>query len=153
MTVSNQILYESFDGICQSVIGTHAEPQPNPNQIPVEDITFSACVQFVGKWEGAVIVQCGYPVARLFTSKMFMQEPDTVTIEQVRDVMQEVANMLAGNIKPLLPDTCKLSLPTIVDGREVTFTIPNTRPINTAGYLLEGAPVNVILLEKSRAAA
>jgi chemotaxis protein CheX len=43
--------------------------------------------------------------------------------DDVRDVLGELANMVAGNLKSLLPKGVDLSIPTVVEGRDYSLHV------------------------------
>jgi len=73
------------------------------------------CVTITGNWEGAVTVACPMTGARQAAALMFAMEPDAVSLNEVQDALGELANMLAGQVKTLFPEPCKLSLPVVSD--------------------------------------
>jgi chemotaxis protein CheX len=67
----------------------------------------------------------------------------------------EIANLVGGNIKSLLPGTNLLSLPTVVDGKQLQAKLPGTEgalilrvPLRSAGHQFA-----VSLLSKKNMAA
>ena len=107
-----------------------------------------ACVQISGAWQGAVRVDCSMKLARLATSRFLAVEPDQVDITQIRDAMGELANMSAGSVKPLLPPTCHLSLPSVADGADYTLTVPHVSIILDTAFDFHGEPLRVAVLER-----
>ena len=45
---------------------------------------------------------------------MFAADEDSLGLEEVQDALGEISNMIAGNIKPLLPGASRISLPSVV---------------------------------------
>lgn len=86
-----------------------------------EQIT--AAISLAGTWKGAVLVQCGLKEAFLFTSRMVGIDPPTALNDDVRDALGELANMVGGNLKSVLPAGVGLSLPTVVWGNDYTMQI------------------------------
>src|SRR3954447_12129582 len=82
------------------------------------DQTADACelgasVQFTGDWQGAIAVGCDAAFGNEIAAAMFAMEPGEVTEDEISDALGELANMIAGNVKPLLPAAAGLSLPTV----------------------------------------
>ena len=78
----------------------------------------AACVRITGGWHGAVVLSCGRDLAVAITEAMFAMDPGTTSAEELDDAMGEMANMIGGNIKGLLPGPSQLSLPTVVEGAD-----------------------------------
>jgi CheY-specific phosphatase CheX len=107
-----------------------------------------ACVQITGAWEGAVRVDCSRQLAQVATAKFLGVTPAEVAIDQIRDAMGELANMSAGSVKPLLPPPCQLSLPTVADGTDYNFTVPNGEVVLRSVFEYEGEPMTVTILQR-----
>jgi chemotaxis protein CheX len=93
---------------------------------PETDIvcTLGASVQFMGDWDGAVVVGCDTSFGRTAAAAMFGSGADAISDEDIRDALGELANMIAGNVKPLLPRSASISLPTVVQGEDLRLGIP-----------------------------
>jgi chemotaxis protein CheX len=84
--------------------------------IPVEaaaglDPSAGAQVSIEGAFDGRVRVEMALPLARQLAAQMFMLGEDEVDDSLVDDALGELANIIGGNIKALLPSPSKLSLP------------------------------------------
>ncbi len=85
--------------------------------------TITAAVHFAGEWRGAVLIECAAHLARCFT-RHFMGLPMPPAVnDDVRDVMGELANMIAGNLKSLLPKGVGLSMPVVIEGSDYALRI------------------------------
>jgi chemotaxis protein CheX len=71
----------------------------------------AAAVQISGAWEGTVRLECGQGHAEAVAARMFSEEAGEVSAEQARDALGELANVVTGNIKSLLPAPSALSMP------------------------------------------
>jgi len=121
--------------IVQSVFQTMMDLEVHPADAPWarSPETIAAAVHFVGEWRGATLVECGAPLACRFAER-FMGIPMPAAIDNdVRDVMGELANMVAGNLKSLLPRGVDLSMPSVVEGSDYSLRI-------CGGNLVEQAP-------------
>jgi chemotaxis protein CheX len=119
------------------------QPAPAPGSR-----TFTGCVQITGAWEGAVTVHCSEELARVLTAAMFMVDPADTTPEEVTDALGELANMVGGNVKALLPEPCRISLPAVADGMDYRLSVPGARPVSAVTWTCGGEPVMVRLLER-----
>jgi chemotaxis protein CheX len=113
--------------------------------------TFTGCVQITGAWEGAVTVHCSGELAKFLTAAMFMIEPEATTPEEVADALGELANMVGGNVKALLPEPCRISLPAVADGMDYRLSVPGARPLTAVTWTCRGEPLMVRLLERRTA--
>jgi chemotaxis protein CheX len=113
--------------------------------------TFTGCVQITGAWEGAVTVHCSEALAKLLTAAMFMVDPEDTSTEEVADALGELANMVGGNVKALLPEPCRISLPAVADGMDYRLSVPGARPVTAVTWTCQGEPLMVRLLERRTA--
>ena len=122
------------------------QPAPAPGSR-----TFTGCVQITGAWEGAVTVHCSEALAKALTAAMFMVDPEDTTAEEVADALGELANMVGGNVKALLPEPCRISLPAVADGMDYRLSVPGARPVTAVTWTSDGEPLMVRLLERRTA--
>lgn len=75
--------------------------------------TLSASVRFLGAWRGSCMVWCEPEVARELTYRFLGIEQDSPEniVDEIRDCMGEVANIIGGNVKILLPRGVDHSVP------------------------------------------
>ncbi len=116
--------------------------------------TLTGCVQLTGDFDGAVMLYCTHGLARRVAAVMFEVDAEHLTVEEVQDALGEVTNMAAGNIKPLLPGTSRLSLPSVVEGLDYSLIVPGSRVVSQVGFDCEGQPLMVTLvMRKGRSRA
>jgi chemotaxis protein CheX len=82
---------------------------------PGED-RLNAVVHLAGGWSGLVVLECDTAQARRLTGRFLSMDPPELVDDIVRDVMGELANMIAGNLKSVLSPGIAISVPTVVDG-------------------------------------
>lgn len=70
-----------------------------------------AQVRIGGAWEGRVCLKMSLDLARAVTAHIFAIPEDEVDDELIADAVRELANIVSGNIKSLLPDPSELGLP------------------------------------------
>ena len=82
------------------------------------------CVQVTGDWELATLVHMPEELAIDVAATMFGMQANELSADEVRDALGEMANMIGGNIKGMLPGATRLSLPTISEGRDFRIGVP-----------------------------
>lgn len=130
--------------VSDSVLGMSAEPLPDTSVPHHSEVI--ASVQISGGWQGAVVVTCARNVAEAITEAMFAMDPGTTSQEELDDAMGEMANMIGGNIKGLMPGPSQLSLPTVVEGKEISATIPGSALAVEALFVLDSGTLGVQVL-------
>lgn len=124
-----------------------SEPDAGAMSEPV----VTGCVHIEGEWNGAVMLQCDSALAGTLAGELFrspMPSPD-----EVRDTVGELTNMLAGNIKALLAEPSRISLPTVALGADYALTVVGAEPISVVAFRCADAPLLVTLLQRQPAAA
>lgn len=89
-----------------SVIGVDAEPLSH-GHTDSEGLTFT--VDVTGEWSGSIHFSVERELALELARRML--ERDDVDESDIVDAMKEVANMIGGNVKGLVPGPSRLSLP------------------------------------------
>ena len=101
----------------------YVDPRPLPQ---ANDDLVSGAVQVNGSWNGAITIFCSMNLARNAAAQMYNSTPEGVPDPDVYDAMGELANMIGGNVRALLPEPCQLSLPTVVASERVTLQSHDT---------------------------
>ncbi len=110
--------------------------------------TLTACVHLTGAFEGATLVFCTARLARRMSSVMFETPAEALSVEDVQDALGELANMIAGNVKPLLEGSSRLSLPSVVEGLDYRMIVPGSRVLSQVGFACEGEPLHVTIVQR-----
>lgn len=118
--------------------------------LPAVDVPMiSSLVGIAGSWNGAVLVGCTLPLAKRLASSMFGVPLAELTQEHLEDTMGEMANMVGGNVKAIIPPSNSLSLPTVVEGRDYRVRVPQTAVVHDLVLNVEGEAFRVTVLERS----
>lgn len=107
--------------------------------------TLTGIVHIDGAWQGAVVLRCPVGLAASLTAQLFGGSADA----EVRDLLGELANQLAGNIKALLPQPSSLSLPVVATGSDYEVTVSDTRVVAVVGLACNGDPLVIHVLERT----
>ncbi|MGY1856123.1 chemotaxis protein CheX [Modestobacter sp. SYSU DS0290] len=105
-----QTVQSIADEVWPSLVGDGEVFIPVPAPPPLEPV--SAWVTISGPWNGAVVLTCDSETAEALTESVLMLRPPTLVEEEdVEDALGELANVLGGNIKSVLPGPSSLGLP------------------------------------------
>ena len=99
------------------------EVEPAEAPWPPEDDLVNVTVHYAGAWKGALLLECTREQACMFMGRLLGIEPPKELNDDVRDAVGELANMIAGNLKPVLPPGVALSMPTLVEGTDYALRI------------------------------
>jgi hypothetical protein len=85
---------------------------PMPGGQP--DDALSSWVEIVGPWTGAVVLTCGRSTAEQLSRCLLAEHaPPVLEAEDVEDALGELANVVGGNVKAVLPGPSVLGLPEV----------------------------------------
>lgn len=111
----------------------------------------TACVHVTGEWEGSVIVQASPRLSRDATAAMFDMPVDEVGDDEMADALGEVANIIGGSIKGLMPGSCRLSLPTVTLGPDSRMMVPGAELVHRVVLDVTGEHLAVALWKRPAA--
>ena len=85
---------------------------PLPGGLP--DDAVSSWVEIVGPWTGTVVLTCGRSTAEELSRALLKEHaPPVLEPEDVEDALGELANVVGGNVKAVLPGPSVLGLPEV----------------------------------------
>jgi len=105
----------------------------------------TAAVFLTGAYRGAVLVHCPPWQACGFAAQYSGTTPPSQVDDDVLDVMGELANMVAGNLKSTLLPGTHLSIPSVTQGADSVPRLCGGRPIQRAGFQTPLGPVWVTM--------
>jgi chemotaxis protein CheX len=149
----DQAINEIVVNVWQAVFEGTVEPVDLFRLGSVRTRTFAGVVQISGAWDGAVAVQCGEPLVRRAAVLMFGMPPEAVTSAEMQDALGELANMVGGNFKALLPEPSHLSLPVTVEGDDFRLRLPNASQVHQNAFRDGDDVCCVTVLQRVPAAA
>ena len=92
-------------------------------QQPAHSPILTAAVHFVGSWKGALRIECTNEQTFEYTKRLLGVDRPTQVNEDVCDAFGELANMIGGNLKAVLPPVVQLSMPSVVRGEDYAMRI------------------------------
>jgi chemotaxis protein CheX len=127
------VSYLDPEGV-RPLVPTHDEHQPS-------DVHSSVSIS--GSWTGHVVYASSTGAARKAAAAFLAMDAEEVSPEDLSDVLGELANIVGGNVKAMLPPGCFLSLPQVVLAPESATKYPNAERISGLYGVWEGEPVSV----------
>ena len=100
-------------------------------------------VSITGSWHGHLVYACSRAAARKAAAAFLAMEVDEVGQEDVSDVLGELANIVGGNVKAMLPAGCFLSLPTVVLAPDTASYYPAAKRITGLYGVWDGEPISI----------
>ncbi len=126
----------SIDQIARSVYATMIGLELERCSAPLDSDANSllAAVQLTGNWIGSVVLSQSPELAQASAAAMLAISPGTVGENDRIDAAAELANMIGGNLKSVLPGPTSLSLPTIVDCRDSNLRVHDARLLHDVAF-------------------
>ena len=108
----------------------------------------TAAVYFAGEWKGVVLLECTRDQARIFATRLIAVEPfGVIPDDDGRDALGELANMLAGSLKSVLPHGVGLSMPSVVEGADYSLRVCGGNLSERAAFSSEAGTFWVTMIE------
>ena len=111
-------------------------------------VQVTSVVHIDGSWRGAVMIQAPLTLAVRLAAGMF-QAPEQPGFDEIRDALGELTNMLAGNLKALLPEPSAISLPAVALGSDYDMAVVGSRVVARVPFVCDALPLVVTLVERS----
>ena len=106
----------------------------------------TASVHLSGDWNGAVVLECDGRQACQLAGRLLSCDPPETVDDDVRDVLGELANMIGGNLKCLLPRGIHLSMPAVVDGADYSLRFCGAELLERLAFQSDEGPFWVAIL-------
>ncbi|MFI5912428.1 chemotaxis protein CheX [Dactylosporangium sp. NPDC051541] len=97
-------------------LGGTPPAEPLPAAAYVEPFDVTAAVSIAGAWNGHVVLRCRVDGAAAIAAAMLEMPTGSVRLEDIVDGAGELMNIIAGNVKSLLPQPSVVALPQVVLG-------------------------------------
>jgi len=104
-TIAEQVWSAFLEGGSQAVVDSSGDAE-SPSDL-------AASIAIVGTFEGHVIVGSSDEGSRHVASALFEMPAEEVTADEIGDALGELANVLGGNVKSILPAPSTMSLPQV----------------------------------------
>ena len=136
-------ILEITEATWQSMLGLDIRPSPQSQPPTSFEGFLSGQVEITGAWNGKVLLHGSERLARSAAAVIFGGEPGSVTEQDQFDAIYELSNIIAGNIKSLLPEPCQLSLPTVGRSAESSIHIEGAERVSELMFDCQGQPMFV----------
>lgn len=120
------VLLESAQDVFETMIFMSVEQCPDC--VTVEGDSLLGSITFTGSMEGCMAICCDLDCAKTIACNMLaMEGDDSISENEIRDAIGEIANMLLGSIKASLIKkdigNLDVSIPCVVSGKELTSSL------------------------------
>jgi chemotaxis protein CheX len=141
---------ELLEQITQSVFSTMLATDLSRDDALERDFNASmtALVHIAGAWTGCVAVSLSEKSARAVGSQLLAIPIEEIQPEDEVDCAAEVANMIGGNLKSVLPGPSHLSIPTVANGGDIGIRMDQSVEVENLYLVADFGAIRVRLYEK-----
>ena len=141
--VSEDVLAEMVEQVWVSYLDPEGVSPLVPDGDEGQPSDVHSSVSISGSWTGHVVYASSTAAAKRAAAAFLAMEAEEVSSEDLSDVLGELANIVGGNVKAMLPPGCFLSLPQVVLAPETATKYPNAERISGLYGRWEGEPVSI----------
>ncbi len=138
---------ETVRDLFETMLATKAEP--TANAIPRGADTITAIMAFAGSWKGDLLLECGRVQALAFAQRFLQADDLDPHSEDVTSTVAEMSNIIAGNLKVVLPAGVSMGTPSVVEGANYDVRICGGKVINETFFVTDAGPFAIRLIEAS----
>jgi chemotaxis protein CheX len=142
--VSPEIVGQIVESIFTTMLNLDIKIDDSPFHPVADRITSSVYLE--GDWNGAVSLECSQQQACQFAGQFLSEDPPQTVNDDVRDVLGELANMIGGNIKSLIPGQIRLSMPSVIDGHDYAVRVCGSTVEEKVGFRFDGGVFRITVL-------
>jgi chemotaxis protein CheX len=147
MSVDVVVNVDDLAEMVEQVWVSYLDPEGVSPLVPTGDeaqtTEVHSSVSITGSWTGHVVFASSTAAARRAAAAFLAMEDGEVSQDDLSDVLGELANIIGGNVKAMLPTGCFLSLPQVVLAPEATTIYPSAERITGLYGTWDGEPVSV----------
>jgi chemotaxis protein CheX len=147
MSVEVEVNENDLAEMVEQVWESYLDPEGISPLIPTYDENqpseVHSSVSITGSWTGHIVYASSTQAARRAAAAFLAMEVDEISEEDLSDVLGELANIVGGNVKAMLPPGAFLSLPQVALAPESTARFPNTERISGVYGIWDGEPVSI----------
>ena len=139
---------ETVSELFNTMLNTEALPT---TETVVRDHEFiTAIMAFAGPWTGDLLVECGRAQALIFAQRFLQADDLDEHGEEVVSTIGELSNIIAGNLKVVLPPGVSMSTPSIIEGTRYDVRIQGGKIVNDTIFKTDAGLFAIRLIEASR---
>ncbi|WP_067508890.1 chemotaxis protein CheX [Actinoplanes sp. TFC3] len=147
MSVETVVTEDDLAEMVEQVWASYLDPEGVNPLIPTGDdkqtTEVHSTVSITGTWHGHLVYASSTQAARKAAAAFLAMEVEEVGQEDISDVLGELANIVGGNVKAMLPAGCFLSLPTVVMAPDTASYYPAAERISGLWGVWDGEPISI----------
>jgi CheY-specific phosphatase CheX len=130
--------------VWRGFLGIEIEPVDEATPAELPPTVLCAGVTLKGEWYGGVLL--AYPLALADQAARLALDTENASIEDMRDVVGEIVNMMTGRLKYYMRGKTEMSLPIVATGDTLSLSIPGASEVMTLEFSIEGVPFRLSVM-------
>jgi CheY-specific phosphatase CheX len=139
--LSQEKAVEMTMDVWHGFLGVDLQPI-EPTELP--DDVIAAGITLKGDWYGGIVLT--YPKMLATQAARQVLDVDAPSLDDMRDVVGELVNMMTARMKYDLPAKTEMSLPIVVVGEHVELSIAGTSPLISQYFQIGNLPFHLLIL-------
>ena len=130
--VHQEDLDHIVDDLFRTMLAT--EVTPVAEYLPSDEALITAIIPFAGPWKGDLVLECRRPQARYYAQRFLQIEDLDETSDDIPSTLGELANIVAGNLKVVLPKGVTMGTPSLIEGKDYTVRVCGGKTVCCRSY-------------------
>lgn len=148
MQFLEQEILEITETTWQAMVGLDIRPKTLPGIVEPMEEFLTGRVEISGAWNGAILLHGSSQLAGSAASVIFAHGGMDVTRQEALDAMYELTNIIGANIKSLLPEPSRLSLPLVEPTTPGSLHVEGARRVSELLFDCQRQPLFVTVWQK-----
>lgn len=142
---NSEFVIQTVKDVFDTMLGVkviHGNTSMSEKHLPIQ-----GAIYFAGGWKGAILIELERSLAFAITANLMgVPEPPELNSD-VRDSIGETINMVAGNIKTILPQGTVMSMPSVIEGDDFLLNVIGGRHTNRIDFTTPQGHFSLLLVE------
>jgi chemotaxis protein CheX len=143
-----QEILEITETTWQAMLGLDLQAGTLPANIDWAHGFWTGKVEIFGAWNGVVLLHGSEQLTHSAAAVIFASGHSEITDQDRKDAMHELTNVIAGNIKSLLPGSCQLSLPQVMQTTPDGLNVAHAERVSALVFDCQAQPLLVSLWKR-----
>lgn len=148
MQFLEQEIFEITEMTWQAMLGLDIQARTLPLTFDLAGEFWTGKVEISGAWNGVMVLHGSGQLAHSAASVIFANDCSEVSAQERSDAMYELTNVIAGNIKSLLPGTCQLALPQVMLTNLESLEVAHADCVSELVFTCQDQPLSVSLWKR-----
>ena len=139
---------EDQTAIVQNIFAIMVDMEMHPTLADAYfDQAVSSALYFEQASKGVILVECSEKLAYIFTARLMSIDVPSSVDADVTDSMAELANMIGGNLKGLMPAETHISMPVVLEKQDVAGVVGNRTLLTQLNFAGEHGLCRITLFD------